>query len=62
MRDIYLYHATEIKSFEQAESQREYLTFNELQSLAKAECKYDVLKRAFYFLAYLVFDGQILIH
>ncbi|WP_312508544.1 site-specific integrase [Chryseobacterium culicis] len=42
-------YASKIKSFEQAESQREYLTFEELQSLAKAECKYDVLKRAFLF-------------
>ncbi|WP_228458695.1 site-specific integrase [Chryseobacterium aureum] len=42
-------YASNIKSFEQAESQREYLTFDELQSLAKAECKYDVLKRAFLF-------------
>ncbi|WP_454059246.1 tyrosine-type recombinase/integrase [Elizabethkingia ursingii] len=42
-------YATKIKSFEQAESQREYLTFDELQSLAKAPCKYDVLKRAFLF-------------
>ncbi|SEH29984.1 site-specific integrase [Chryseobacterium culicis] len=42
-------YSSKIKSFEQAESQREYLTFDELQSLAKAECKYDVLKRAFLF-------------
>lgn len=41
--------AQKAKSFEQAESQREYLTFDELQSLAKTECKYDVLKRAFLF-------------
>ncbi len=38
-----------VKSFEMAESQREYLTFSELQALYKAECKYDVLKRAFIF-------------
>ena len=38
-----------IKGFEMGESQREYLTFNELQSLYKAECKYNVLKRAFLF-------------
>ncbi|WP_165026415.1 tyrosine-type recombinase/integrase [Dysgonomonas sp. ZJ279] len=38
-----------VKSFEMADSQREYLTFNELQALYKAECKYDVLKRAFIF-------------
>lgn len=37
------------KSFEQAESQREYLTIDELQDLSKAYCKYDVLKRAFIF-------------
>ena len=41
--------AQKAKSFEQAESQREYLTFDELQSLAKTECKYEVLKRAFLF-------------
>lgn len=42
-------YAAKIKSFEQAESQREYLTFDELQALAKTECKYDYLKRAFLF-------------
>lgn len=42
-------YAAKIKSFDQAESQREYLTFDELQSLAKAECKYPVLKKAFLF-------------
>ena len=42
-------YAAKIKSFEQAESQREYLTFDELQSLAKAECKYPILKKAFLF-------------
>ena len=41
--------ASKVKSFEQAESQREYLTFDELQALAKTECKYPVLKRAFLF-------------
>lgn len=40
-------YAAKVKSFEQAERQREYLTFDELQSLAKAECKYPVLKSAF---------------
>lgn len=30
-------------------SRKPYLTFEELQSLAKADCKYDVLKRAFLF-------------
>ncbi len=42
-------YSTKVKSFEQAESQREYLTFDELKSLAKAECKYPVLKKAFLF-------------
>ncbi|MDO4229606.1 MAG: site-specific integrase [Capnocytophaga sp.] len=42
-------YAKKVKSFEQLESQREYLTFDELQRLAKTECKYDVLKRAFLF-------------
>lgn len=42
-------YATKTKSFEQAESQREYLTFDEMQSLAKAECKYPVLRNAFLF-------------
>ncbi|MBB1149694.1 site-specific integrase [Myroides odoratimimus] len=44
-----LNYAAKIKSFEQAESQREYLTFNEVQQLANTECKYEVLKRAFLF-------------
>jgi integrase len=44
-----LNYATKVKSFEQAESQREYLTFQELQTLANTECKYEVLKRAFLF-------------
>jgi len=38
-----------IKGFEMGESQREYLTFEELQALYKAECKYQVLKKAFLF-------------
>ncbi len=42
-------YAAKFKSFEQAESQREYLIFDELQRLAKAECKYPVLKKAFLF-------------
>ncbi|MDN5479917.1 MAG: site-specific integrase, partial [Chryseobacterium sp.] len=42
-------YASKIKSFEQAESQREYLIFDELQRLAKAKCKYPVLKKAFLF-------------
>ncbi|SDB26653.1 Site-specific recombinase XerD [Flavobacteriaceae bacterium MAR_2010_188] len=44
-----LNYATKVKSFEQAESQREYLTFQELQILVNTECKYEVLKRAFLF-------------
>jgi len=44
-----LNYASKAKSFEQAESQREYLTFSELQELANTECKYEVLKRAFLF-------------
>ena len=38
-----------VKSFEMGESQREYLLFDELQALYKAECKYPVLKKAFLF-------------
>lgn len=38
-----------VKGFEQAESQREYLTHSELQALALAPCKYPVLKNAFLF-------------
>lgn len=41
--------ANKAKSFDQAESQREYLTFDELQSLARTECKYPILKSAFLF-------------
>src|SRR5690606_29971128 len=40
-------YGAKIKSFEQQESQREYLTHEELQKLANTECKYPVLKRAF---------------
>ena len=42
-------YSKKVKSFEQAESQREYLTFDEMQSLAKTECKYPILKNAFLF-------------
>lgn len=42
-------YASKVKSFEQAESQREYLTHQELQILASTDCKYEVLKRAFIF-------------
>ncbi|MFK7002038.1 site-specific integrase [Flavobacterium oreochromis] len=44
-------YATKIKSFEQAESQREYLTYQELQALADTTCKYEILKKAFIFSA-----------
>lgn len=46
---ISINYAAKIKSFEQAESQREYLTHQELKKLANTECKYEVLKRAFLF-------------
>lgn len=42
-------YASKAKSFEQAESQKEYLTHEELQSLVNSECKDEVLKRAFIF-------------
>ena len=38
-----------IKPFEEKESQREYLTFEELQAIASTECKYNTLKKAFLF-------------
>lgn len=38
-----------VKAFEQGESQREYLTHDELVAMSKAYCKHDVLKRAFIF-------------
>lgn len=38
-----------IKSFKQGESQREYLTLDELQLIFKTECRYPVLKKAFIF-------------
>lgn len=38
-----------IKGFEIEDSQREYLLFDELQSLANTECKYPILKNAFLF-------------
>ena len=44
-----LNYASKAKSFEQAESQREYLTFQEVQKLVNTDCKYEVLKRAFLF-------------
>lgn len=42
-------YASKVKSFEQSESQREYLTHEELQKMIDADCKYPVLKRAFIF-------------
>ncbi|MBC7419004.1 MAG: site-specific integrase [Pedobacter sp.] len=42
-------YAIKIKGFEQGESQREYLTFNELQILINTPCKYEILKQAFIF-------------
>ncbi|MGY3055657.1 integrase [Pedobacter sp. UYEF25] len=42
-------YATKVKSFEQSESQREYLTYKELQLLINTPCKYEVLKQAFIF-------------
>jgi len=42
-------YASKVKSFEQAESQREYLTFLELKNLARTDCKYEILKKAFIF-------------
>lgn len=44
-----LNYAIKVKTFEQAESQREYLTFKELQALINTPCKYEILKRAFIF-------------
>lgn len=38
-----------VKSFEERETQREYLTHAELQVLVKTDCKYPVLKNAFIF-------------
>ena len=42
-------YASKVMSFDQAESQREYLTHEELQRLAETSCKYEVLKKAFIF-------------
>ena len=38
-----------VKGFDQGESKREYLTMSELQAMAKASCKYPILKNAFLF-------------
>lgn len=42
-------YAQQVKSFKQAESQREYLTHSELEKLAQTDCKYSILKKAFIF-------------
>ncbi|HRB00589.1 MAG TPA: site-specific integrase [Ignavibacteria bacterium] len=41
--------ATRIKGIKPETTEREYLTFDEIQKIAKIECRYDVLKRAFLF-------------
>jgi integrase len=41
--------AIEAGNYKATETQREYLTLNEVRKLAKTECRYDVLKRAFLF-------------
>lgn len=41
--------ATDVKNVKVIESKREFLTFDELKAIVKAECRYDVLKRAFIF-------------
>lgn len=46
---ISINYASKVKAFEQGESQREYLTYNELQRLANCDCKYPILKNAFIF-------------
>lgn len=38
-----------VKGIKQVDTHREYLTLDELKAVAKAECRYDVLKRAFLF-------------
>jgi integrase/recombinase XerD len=44
--------ATEVKLPKVIEKERNYLSFEELQKIAKAECRYEVLKRAFLFSCY----------
>jgi integrase len=46
---IYGNPAVESGNFKTIESQREYLTLDEVRQLAQTECRYDVLKRAFLF-------------
>lgn len=50
-KEGYLTHnfADDLKSFDMAETQREYLTFEELQKLVNTPCKYPILKSAFIF-------------
>jgi len=38
-----------VKGIKQAQSERKYLTFDEIRALAKTECRSEVLKRAFLF-------------
>lgn len=38
-----------VRGIKQVDTHREYLTLDELKAVAKAECRYDVLKRAFLF-------------
>lgn len=46
---IYGNPAVETGNYKTIESQREYLTLDEVRKLAQTECRYDVLKRAFLF-------------
>jgi integrase len=46
---ISINYSAKAKSFEQAESQRDYLTHQELQTLTDTTCKYEVLKNVFIF-------------
>jgi len=38
-----------VSGFKQAETERNFLTFDEIKKMAKTECKYPILKRAFLF-------------
>mgnify|MGYP000261097123 CR=1 FL=1 len=48
-RIIYVNPSDAVSNFSKEESQREYLTIDEVKTLAKAPCKYPVLKNAFLF-------------
>ena len=48
-RIIYVNPADAVSNFSKEESQREYLTIDEVKILAKTPCKYPVLKNAFLF-------------